>query len=117
MLLAVIVACEVAFWVLLGAGLLCRYRLGRRRLGGSLLAGVPAVDLVLLVVAVLDLRRGGDADLVHGLAALYLGFSVVLGPAMVRWADVRAAHRFACGPQPARKPRSGTWARPEFRRS
>ncbi len=111
MLVAVIVACEIGFWLVLAAGLVARYVLRRRRLGGWLLAGVPLVDLVLLVVTVIDLRRGGTADLAHGLAAVYLGFSVVFGHGMVRWADVRFAHRFAGGPPPVPKPRSGTPAR------
>lgn len=111
MLVAVIVACEIGFWVVLGAGLTARYVLRRRRLGGWLLVAVPVVDLVLLVVTVLDLRRGGTADVAHGLAAVYLGFSVAFGHAMVRWADVRFAHRFAGGPPPAAKPAHGTPAR------
>ncbi len=111
MLIAVIVACEIGFWVVLVAGLLARYVLRRRRLGGALLVCVPLVDLVLLVATVLDLRRGGTADLAHGLAALYLGFSVVFGHSMVQWADVRFAHRFAGGPPPEPKPPGGTLAR------
>ncbi|WP_199522137.1 hypothetical protein [Geodermatophilus marinus] len=38
-LLALIVACEAGFWLLLGAGLVTRYVLGRRRAGAVLLAG------------------------------------------------------------------------------
>jgi len=45
------------------------------------------------------------------LAAVYLGVSVAFGHAMVRWADVRVAHRFAGGPAPAPTPPSGTPAR------
>jgi hypothetical protein len=107
-LVAAIVACEIGFWVVLGAGLVARYVLRRPRLGGWLLVGVPVVDLVLLVLTVLDLRRGGAAELAHGLAAVYLGFSVAFGHGLVRWADVRFAHRFAGGPPPEPKPRSGT---------
>ncbi len=108
MLVAVIVACEIGFWVVLAAGLVARYVLRWRRVGGALLVGVPLVDLVLLVATVLDLRRGGTAELAHGLAAVYLGFSVAFGHSMVRWADVRFAHRFAGGPPPQPKPPSGT---------
>jgi len=111
MLVAAIVACEVGFWVVLAAGLVARYLLGRRRLGAVLLAGVPLVDLALLVFTVLDLRRGAEPGTAHGLAAVYLGFSVVFGPALVRWADVRVAHRWAGGPPPAPKPAGGTAAR------
>lgn len=110
MILAAIVACEIGFWVVLAAGLATRYLLGRRRLGAVLLAGVPAVDLALLGFTVVDLRRGGEPSFAHGLAAVYLGISVVFGHSMVRWADERVAHRWAGGPPPAPKPAGGTWA-------
>lgn len=105
MLTAVIVACEIGFWVLLLAGLACRYLLRRQLLSTILLALAPAVDLVLLIASVLDLRGGGTATAVHGLAAIYLGVSVGFGHRMMHWADVRFAHRFAGGPPPAKKPR------------
>jgi hypothetical protein len=110
-IVAVIVACEIGFWVVLAAGLVSRYVLRRRRLSTVLLAAVPLVDLVLLGVSVLDLRGGATPRVEHGLAAVYLGFSVVFGPAMGRWADVGFAHRFAGGPPPEPKPTSGTPAR------
>ena len=107
MLIAVIVACEIGFWVVLGAGLVTRYLLGRRRLGAVLLTLVPFVDLVLLVATVIDLSDGATAGFQHGLAAAYIGFSVAFGPSMIRWADERFAHRFAGGPPPWRPPRGG----------
>lgn len=113
MLVAVIIGCEIAFWVVLAAGLVARYPLRRPRLGGALLLCVPLVDLALLVATVIDLRRGATADFTHGLAAAYLGFSVAFGHSMVRWADQRFAHRFAGGPPPVRPPRYG-WARTRY---
>lgn len=110
-MLIAIAACEVGFWLVLAAGLLVRYALRRPRLGGVLLLCVPLVDLALLVLTVVDLRRGSAVELAHGLAAVYLGFSVVFGHALIRAADVRVAHRFRGGPAPAAKPASGTWAR------
>ncbi|MEU8071344.1 MULTISPECIES: hypothetical protein [unclassified Micromonospora] len=107
MLVAVIVGCEVAFWVVLLAGLIARYPLRRPRLGAALLIAVPVVDLVLLAATMIDLRRGATATFAHGLAAAYLGFSVAFGHSMVRWADQRFAHRFAGGPPPRRAPRYG----------
>jgi hypothetical protein len=107
MLIAIIVACEIGFWIVLGAGLLARYILGRRRLGAILLACVPLVDVVLLVATVIDLSQGATADFTHGLAAAYIGFSVAFGHSLVRWADQRFAHRFAGGPPPWRPPRGG----------
>lgn len=107
MLVALIVACEIAFWVVLGAGLLARYLLRWRRVSTVLLICVPLVDVVLLVASVIDLRRGAPASVTHGLAAAYLGFSVAFGHSMVRWADQRFAHRFAGGPPPWRPPKEG----------
>jgi hypothetical protein len=113
MIVALIVASEVGFWVLLGAGLLARYLLRLRRLSVVLLLGSPVLDLVLLVATTVDLRRGGTAGPMHGLAAIYLGFSVMFGHAMIRWADQRFAHRFAGGPPPWKPPKGG-WARARY---
>lgn len=111
MIIVAIVVCEVAFWLVLLAGLLARYVLRRQRLGGILLVCVPLVDLALLTFTVIDLRLGAVPEFAHGLAAVYLGFSVVFGHAGVRWADRRVAHRWADGPAPAPKPAGGTAAR------
>ncbi|MBO2462562.1 hypothetical protein [Actinomadura violacea] len=113
MLVVVIAACEVGFWVVLAAGLVARYPLRMRRTGAVLLLGVPVVDLVLLVTTVVDLRGGATAGFAHGLAAAYLGYSIAFGHSMVRWADERFAHRFAGGPPPRGKPRYG-WARARY---
>ncbi len=107
MIVAIIVACEVGFWVLLGAGLLARYGLRWRRVSTALLVSVPLVDLLLLAATVLDLRGGATATAAHGLAAAYLGFSVAFGHQLVTSLDQRAAHRFADGPAPARPPTTG----------
>ena len=106
-LVVLIVACEIGFWVVLGAGLLARYVLRRRKLGAVLLVCTPLVDVVLLVATVFDLRSGGEASSVHGLAAIYLGVSVAFGHSMIRWADQRVAHRFAGGPPPVKPPGHG----------
>jgi hypothetical protein len=113
MVLAVIAACEVGFWVILGAGLVARYLLRMRRLGAVLLLCVPLVDLVLLIATVIDLRRGAEANFTHGLAAAYIGFSIAFGHTMVRWADQRFAHRFAGGPPPWKPPKGG-WKRARY---
>jgi hypothetical protein len=107
MIVAVIVACEVLFWVFIVAGLVARYVLRRQRLGGVLLAAAPLVDLILLTASVIDLRAGGTATMAHALAAIYIGGSVAFGHSMIRWADVRFAHRFAGGPAPTPKPKYG----------
>jgi hypothetical protein len=107
MVLSVIVATEIAFWLLLLTGLAARYGFGRPRVGLALLAATPLVDLALLAATTIDLRRGGEAALPHALAAVYLGVSVAWGRRMVGWADARFAHRFAGGPAPTRPPRTG----------
>jgi len=91
-LIAVIIACEVGFWVAVLGGLALRYLAGLRRAGAVVLALAPVVDAVLLAVTALDLARGGRADWMHGLAALYIGISLAYGRRMVGWADARFAH-------------------------
>ena len=108
MIVAAIIGAEIGFWVVLLAGLLARYLFGRRRLGGWLLLAVPLVDVVLLVLTVVDLRSGAEPQAAHGLAAVYLGFSVAFGHRAVQWADVRVAHRVAAGPAPTPAPAGGT---------
>jgi hypothetical protein len=107
MLIAIIIAAEIGFWVVLGLGLVTRYLLDRRTLSTVLLASVPLIDVVLLVATVIDLSQGATADFKHGLAAAYIGFSVAFGHSTIRWADQRFAHRFAGGPPPWRPPRGG----------
>lgn len=108
-LVLLIAICEVAFWVVLCAGLVARYPLRRRRLGAALLLCVPLVDLVLVSASLADVARGTSPGFAHGLAAVYLGFTVAFGHSLMQWADVRFAHRFAGGPAPVKPPRDG-WA-------
>ncbi|MFF0204745.1 hypothetical protein [Streptomyces sp. NPDC005017] len=108
MIVGLIVACEVAFWVLLAGGLTLRYVLRMPRLGLALLLCEPLLEILLLAVTAVDLKNGAEPDWKHGLAAVYIGFTVGLGHATVKWADARFAHRFADGPPPPRPPRYGT---------
>lgn len=108
MIVGLIVACEVAFWVLLAAGLAFRYVFGMPRVGLALLLCEPLLELVLFTVTAVDLRGGAEPDWKHGLAAVYIGFTVGLGHSTMRWADARFAHRFAGGPPPVRPPKYGT---------
>ncbi|POM27349.1 hypothetical protein BTM25_17620 [Actinomadura rubteroloni] len=107
MVVVLIVACEVAFWLLLGLGLTARYLLRARRLGAGLLLCVPLADAVLLAASVVDLRTGAEGSPAHGLAAIYLGVSIAFGHQMIQWADQRFAHRFAGGPAPGGQPKAG----------
>jgi hypothetical protein len=100
MIAAMIGICEIAFWVALLAGLGARYLLRRPRLSTALLVAAPTIDLILLIFVAVDLLNGGTASWQHGLAAIYIAFSVAYGPQIVAWADVRFAHRFAGGPAP-----------------
>ncbi|MEV0650602.1 hypothetical protein AB0I28_35640 [Phytomonospora sp. NPDC050363] len=105
---AFIIGAEVAFWVFIALGLVVRYLFKMRKTSVFVLLLVPLIDVVLLAVAVIHMRDGATADLTHSLAALYLGFSVVFGHSMIRWADQRVAHRWAGGPKPKKAPRYGT---------
>ncbi|GLW99990.1 hypothetical protein Misp02_40770 [Microtetraspora sp. NBRC 16547] len=106
-MLAVIIGCEVGFWVFLALGLLARYALRMRRTGATLLLAVPLLDLILLVATVVDIRGGAVATWQHGLAAAYLGFSVMFGHRTIKWADAWFSHRFAGGPRPWKPPAGG----------
>lgn len=101
-----IIACEIGFWVLIAAGLVARYPLNLPRTGLVLLAASPVVDLLLLTFTVIDLRTGGEPGFAHGLAALYLGFSVVFGHRVIARADrvYRRRIRHEDVPEPDRGP-------------
>ncbi|MFI6324618.1 hypothetical protein ACIBG8_44325 [Nonomuraea sp. NPDC050556] len=107
MIVAVIIGCEIGFWVLLGLGLACRYLWNQRKLSTALLLAVPLLDLILLAAAVIDMRGGAVADVRHGLAAAYLAYSIVFGHRTIRWADAKFHHRFANGPEPWKPPPGG----------
>src|ERR1700752_3650168 len=104
---AVIVACEIGLWVLVGLGMVLRYLARFRRSSTTVLAGIPLLDVVLVISTAIDLHGGADVGLVHVLAGFYLGSSLAFGPAIVHWADVRFAHRFAGGPAPRPTPKQG----------
>lgn len=107
MIAMLIVLCEVAFWVLLAAGLALRYVARKPRLGAAVLLCEPLLEAVLLVVTAIDLRSGAEPDWKHGLAAVYIGFTVSLGHRTIKWVDARVAHRWFGGPPPVRPPKYG----------
>ncbi|MGW5784047.1 hypothetical protein ACWEWK_08660 [Streptomyces sp. NPDC003757] len=107
MVVALIIACEVGFWVLLALGLGARYLLKWRRTGVVLLLCEPVLELVLFAVTAYDLKTGAEPGWEHGLAALYIGCTVAYGHYTIRWLDGHAAHRLAGGPPPVRPPRHG----------
>ncbi|MFD5894659.1 MULTISPECIES: hypothetical protein [unclassified Streptomyces] len=107
MIVTLIIICEVGFWVLLGIGLALRYFAKMPRVSTAVLLCEPLLEVLLLVVTAIDLKNGAEPDWKHGLAAVYIGFSVALGPQLIKWADARFAHRFADGPPPVRPPKYG----------
>ncbi|MFC4493780.1 hypothetical protein ACFPA8_06490 [Streptomyces ovatisporus] len=107
MIVTLIIICEVGFWVLLAAGLALRYLARMPRAGVAVLLCEPLLEVVLLVVTAVDLRNGAEPDWKHGLAAVYIGFTVTHGHYMIKWADGHVLHRFAGGPRPAGPPRYG----------
>jgi hypothetical protein len=107
MVVAMIVACEVGFWVLIALGLVSRYALHRERLSNVFLYGTPLLEVILLVVAVIDLRAGATAGARHGIAALYIGTTVMFGHRAIRWVDQRVKYHFLGGPLPEKPPARG----------
>ncbi|MFJ9841224.1 hypothetical protein ACIRYZ_12235 [Kitasatospora sp. NPDC101155] len=107
MIVTLIVAAEISWWIVLGLALSARYLLRLRRTSTALLIGLPVVDLALYALTVLNLRGGAEASWMHALAASYAGFSVGYGPSLVRWADRHFLHRFAGGPKPLPSPKYG----------
>lgn len=90
-----IIACEVAFWIVILLGFVLRYMLRMKRAGFVLLAATPVIDLVLLVITGIDLYRGATATLPHALAAVYIGVSLAFGKSMIAWADERFRYYIA----------------------
>ncbi|MEU5212577.1 hypothetical protein [Streptomyces sp. NPDC020742] len=107
MVVTLIIACEVGFWVLLAAGLALRYLARMPRTGAAVLLMEPVLELVLLIVTAIDLKNGATADWKHGLAALYIGYTVAYGHYTIKWVDGHFSYRFAGGPRPVKPPRYG----------
>ncbi|MFF8317855.1 hypothetical protein ACF06V_11895 [Streptomyces bobili] len=107
MIVWLIAACEIGFWVLLALGLAVRYLLRWRRTSVVLLLCEPVLELVLFVVTAVDLRNGAEPGWEHGLAALYIGYTVAFGHYTIRWLDGHAAHRLGGAPPPPKPPRYG----------
>ncbi|WP_415951755.1 hypothetical protein [Streptomyces sp. KLOTTS4A1] len=106
MIVTLIIVCEIAFWVLLVAGLAFRYVLRMPRVGLALLLCEPLLEVLLLAVTAIDLKNGAEPSAKHGIAALYIGYTVGHGHRTVKWLDGHAAHRFDGAPL-RRPPRYG----------
>jgi hypothetical protein len=84
-----IVACEIAFWVVIILGLVTRYVFKLNKLGFVLLALTPLIDIILLIITGIDLFNGATATQSHAIAAIYIGVSIAFGKSMIQWADER----------------------------
>ncbi|MFG1708423.1 hypothetical protein ACFLIM_34990 [Nonomuraea sp. M3C6] len=104
MIVATLIACEIAFWLLLVLALATRYLWNHRKISTALLIAIPFLDVILLATAAMDMRSGTTANFTHGLAAAYLAYSIVFGHRTIRWADAKFHHRFADGPPPWKPP-------------
>lgn len=84
-----IVACEIAFWIVILLGLFSRYVLKKNKLGWFFLALTPVIDIILFIATSYDLYRGAMATTAHAIAAVYIGVSIGFGKSMIKWADER----------------------------
>jgi hypothetical protein len=99
-----IVACEIAFWIVIVLGLVARYVFKRKRLGIFFLALTPIIDLILLITAGVDLYNDATATQAHAIAAVYIGSSIAFGKSMIEWADARFQYYVTKqGPKPAKR--------------
>jgi hypothetical protein len=98
-LYAMIMACEAGFWVVLCCALALRYIFRLRVVSWFCLLSLPLIDIALLALTVLDLRRGASATMAHGLATAYIGFTVAFGSTVIGWVDGRFAQKFGGDPR------------------
>lgn len=99
-----IVACEIAFWIVIALGLISRYILKKEKLGLFFLMLTPVIDLLLLIMASVDLYRGAAATVPHAIAAVYIGVSIAFGKSMIAWADERFRYYVTKqGPKPVKR--------------
>jgi hypothetical protein len=97
MLLWFIIGCEIGFWIFLFLGCSSGTYLKYPRTGKAVLFCVPLLDLILLFATAIDLHEGTVAEFAHGLAAVYLGFTVVYGSGVIKWLDQYVVYKFASG--------------------
>lgn len=107
-----IIAAEVAFWLLIVAGLAVRYvgaggvvTTERRRRSRAILALIPALDVFLILAVAEDVYRGAEVGRAHLMAGIYLGVTMAFGDPMIAWADRKAAGLAGAKASPA--PASG----------
>lgn len=82
-----IILAEISFWIFIAAGLMARYLFKKSRLSLWLLGATPLIDALLIILTVMDLKNGGEAQFAHALATIYIGVSIAFGKQMIHWAD------------------------------
>lgn len=87
MIIYLIVAAEVLFWIFIVLGLVARYILRQDRLSKVLLSSTIVVDLFLLIITSFHLHSGGESEIAHGIAAVYIAVSIAFGKQMIQWFD------------------------------
>lgn len=88
-MIAWIITAEIAFWIVIIVGLICRYVFKMPKLSIFFFALTPVIDLLLVLLTAMDLKAGTPASTAHGIAAIYIGVSIAYGKTMIAWADVK----------------------------
>ncbi|WP_414055285.1 hypothetical protein [Macrococcus equi] len=86
-IITLIIAAEILFWVFIVLGLFARYIFHKPTLSKILLSSTIVVDLFLLIITTIHLYNGGNAEIAHGIAAVYIAVSVTFGKQMIGWLD------------------------------
>jgi hypothetical protein len=101
MLVWLIITYEIGFWVMLALSLFVRFVLKSTTLSKFILLSVPLLDIARLVVTTINLHSGSTAEFAHGLAAIYLGFTIVYGHSVIQRAVAYVSYKFYSGKNPS----------------
>lgn len=63
------------------------------RLGAVFLYATPLIDLALLTLTYIDLSHEGKSNFVHGISAIYIGFTLMSGHSVMRIIDAKFARK------------------------
>ncbi|MFT5935680.1 MAG: hypothetical protein ACI85S_000734 [Pseudohongiellaceae bacterium] len=83
--------------MILAMGLFIRFVLKLNTLSKFILLSALLLDIALLIATVVDLNSGKQAEFSHGLAAVYLGFTVVYEHSIIQWAGTYVSYKFYSG--------------------
>ena len=79
--------------MILASGLFFRIVLDRAALNKLDLLCMALLDLSLFEVTLVDLNSGNPAEVAHGLASIYLGFTVIYGRSIIQLADSNLSYK------------------------